>query len=82
MSKPNKDSTDKKQYVAEEPATIYGTEQLYQTPPKKNSIGFDVKGNSISENDFLSDIQDALNCIAKGNLETYSSAEVKMKILG
>lgn len=82
MNKPNKDSIDKKQDAVQEPETIYGTEKLNQTIHRKNIIGFSIDGNSISEKDFVSDIQDALNCLAKGNLETYSSEEVKMKILG
>lgn len=82
MNKPNEDSIDKKHDAVQEPEAIYGTEKLNQTLHKRNIIGFDVKGNSISEKNFVSDIQDALNCLANGNLETYSSEEVKMKILG
>ncbi|TRX23077.1 hypothetical protein FNW25_06650 [Flavobacterium franklandianum] len=82
MENSKKHSMDKKQDSVQEPETIYGAEQLNQTLGKKNIIGFDVKGNSISEKEFVSDIQDALNCLTKGNLETYSSEEVKMKILG
>ena len=81
MDNSKKSSIEKKQDAVQEPVTIYGTEQLNQTLRKENIIGFDVKGNSISEKEFVSDIQAALDCLAKGNLETYSGEEVKMKIL-
>jgi hypothetical protein len=81
MDNSKKPSIDKIQDSVKEPEIIYGNEQLNQTHRKGNSIGFDSKGNSISEKEFVSDIQDALNCLANGNLETYSSEEVKMKIL-
>ena len=52
MNKPNEDSIDKKHDAVQEPEAIYGTEKLNQTLHKRNIIGFDVKGNSISEKNF------------------------------
>ena len=82
MENPKKRSIEKKQETVQEPEAIYGTEELNQTLHKENIIGFSIDGNLISEKEFVIDIQDSLNCLAKGNLETYSSEEVKMKILG
>lgn len=82
MNKPNKKSIDKKQDAVQEPEIIYGTEKLNQTLHKEKIIGFSSDGYSISEKEFVTDILDALKCLAKGKLETYSSEEVKMKILG
>ncbi|HAH54623.1 MAG TPA: hypothetical protein DCM02_04880 [Flavobacterium sp.] len=78
MENPKKSSIDKKQDVVQEPEAIY----MNQTFQKQNIIGFDIEGNSIFEEDYVADIQDALNCLAIGKLETYSSQEVKRKILG
>jgi hypothetical protein len=49
---------------------------------KENVIGFDMDGNPISEKDYFDDIRNVLNMLAEGKLETYSSEEVKRKILG
>lgn len=49
---------------------------------KENVIGFDMDENPISEKDYIDDIHKALNMLAEGKLETYSSEEVKRKILG
>ncbi len=48
---------------------------------KENVIGFDIDGNPISEKEYVNDIHNALNMLAEGKLETYSSKEVKRKIL-
>ena len=82
MKNPKRRSLEKNQDAVQEPEVIYGTEKLNQTLHKGNIIGFDVDGNSISEKEFFTDIHHALNCLAKGKLETYSSVELKMKILG
>jgi hypothetical protein len=49
---------------------------------KESNIGYDIDGNEISENDFVSDIQNALMLFQEGKLETISSIEVKRRILG
>ena len=48
----------------------------------ENIIGYDIDGNPISEKDYVSDINNALQLFEEGKLETYSSQEVKNKILG
>ncbi len=48
----------------------------------ENIIGYDIDGNPISEKDYVSDINNALLLFEEGKLETYSSQEVKNKILG
>ncbi|TDD97404.1 hypothetical protein [Flavobacterium cellulosilyticum] len=48
---------------------------------KENVVGFDVNGNPIYENEYVNDINSALNLLSEGKLETYSSEEVKRKIL-
>ena len=48
---------------------------------KENVVGFDMNGNPISEKEYVEDIHNALHLLAEGKLETYSSAEVKRKIL-
>ncbi len=48
----------------------------------ENIIGFDIDGNPISEKNYVSDINNALQLFEEGKLETYSSQEVKNKILG
>ncbi len=47
----------------------------------ENIIGYDIDGNPISEKDYVSDINNALQLYEEGKLETYSSQEVKNKIL-
>ena len=78
MENPKERSIEKKQDAVQEPDAIY----LNQTLQKQIIIGFDIEGNTIFEEDYVADIHDALNCLAKGKLETYSSQEVKRKILG
>ena len=48
----------------------------------ENIIGYDIDGNPISEKNYVSDINNALQLFEEGKLETYSSQEVKNKILG
>ncbi len=48
---------------------------------KENVVGFDLEGNPISEKEYVDDIHNALHLLAKGKLETYSSEEVKRKII-
>ena len=49
---------------------------------EENVIGYDAEGNPISEKDYAKDIHEALHHLSEGNLETYSSEEVRKKILG
>ncbi len=48
----------------------------------ENVIGFDREGNPITEKDYVSDINEALHQLSDEKLETYSSEEVKRKIIG
>ena len=45
----------------------------------ENRIGFDIDRNPASEKKYVSDIHIALNLLAAGKLETYSSEEVTSK---
>lgn len=49
---------------------------------EENVIGYDADGNPISEKEYAKDIHEALHQLNEGNLETYSSEEVRKKILG
>jgi hypothetical protein len=82
MENPKKRSIDKKQDAVQEPVAIYGKEELNQILHKENVVGFDVDGNPISEKEYVADIQNALNLLAERKLETYSSEEVKRRVLG
>ncbi|CAN1510949.1 hypothetical protein MCEGE10_00793 [Flavobacteriaceae bacterium] len=48
----------------------------------ENVIGFDSEGNPITEKEYVSDINEALHQLSDEKLETYSSEEVKRKIIG
>jgi hypothetical protein len=45
-------------------------------------IGYDMDGNPISENEYVSEILQDLHQLSEGKLETYSSEELKRKIVG
>ena len=47
----------------------------------ENVIGFDSEGNPITEKEYVSDINEALHQLSEEKLETYSSEEVKRKII-
>ncbi|MFV8372877.1 hypothetical protein [Flavobacterium sp. LB2P74] len=49
---------------------------------EENSVGYDEDGNPISEKEYTKDIHEALHQLNEGKLETYSSEEVRKKILG
>ncbi|MFV8269762.1 hypothetical protein ACNQGP_07475 [Flavobacterium sp. GT2N3] len=49
---------------------------------EENSVGYDAYGNPISEKEYVKDIHEALHQLNEGKLETYSSEEVRKKILG
>lgn len=56
--------------------------KIEQLLNEENVIGYDVNGYEILEKDYISDIKDALQSFENGNLDTYTSEEVKKKILG
>nr|WP_322623766.1 hypothetical protein [uncultured Flavobacterium sp.] len=49
---------------------------------EENIVGYDATGNPIYEQEYVTDIQFALKEFREGNMETYSSEEVKRRILG
>jgi hypothetical protein len=49
---------------------------------EENIVGYDADGNPIVEKEYTKDIHEALNQLSEGKLETYSSEEVRKKILG
>lgn len=56
--------------------------KIEQLLNEENVIGYDVNGYEILEKDYILDIKDALQSFENGNLDTYTSEEVKKKILG
>jgi len=56
-------------------------EKIVKLLDKEIVIGFDSDGKPISEKEYVEDIHTALHSLAEGKLETYSSEEVKRKIL-
>jgi hypothetical protein len=48
----------------------------------ENIVGYDVNGDPISEKGYVDDVHEALQLFAEDKLETYSSEEVKRKIVG
>ena len=49
---------------------------------EENIVGFDADGNPISEKEYTKDVHEALHQLNEGKLETYSSEDVRKKILG
>lgn len=49
---------------------------------EENVIGYDAEGNPITDEDYIQDINAALLELKEENLETYTSEEVKRRILG
>jgi hypothetical protein len=49
---------------------------------EENIVGYDADGNPISEKEYTKDIKEALHQLNEGKLETYSSEDVRKKILG
>ena len=56
--------------------------KIEQLLNEENVVGYDVNGTEIVEKDYILDIKNALQSSQEGNLATYSSEEVKKKILG
>ena len=78
-SNSKKDKPSENLPKVEESSTVYKSKAHLD---KESSIGYDIDGNEISEEDFVSDIQEALQLFQKGKLDTISSPEVKKRILG
>nr|WP_315210259.1 hypothetical protein [uncultured Flavobacterium sp.] len=49
---------------------------------EENIVGYDADGNPISEKEYTKDILEALHELNEKKLETYSSEDVRKKILG
>jgi hypothetical protein len=49
---------------------------------EENIIGYDAEGNPITDEAYIQDINAALLQLKEDNLETYTSEEVKRRILG
>ena len=49
---------------------------------EENIVGFDAEGNPISEKEYTKDVHEVLHQLNEGKLETYSSEDVRKKILG
>jgi hypothetical protein len=49
---------------------------------RENVIGYDAEGNPITDEDFINDINSALLELKEENPETYTSEDVKRRILG
>jgi len=49
---------------------------------EENVIGYDEEGNPITDEEYIKDINAALLELKEENLETYTSEEVKRRILG
>jgi hypothetical protein len=49
---------------------------------EENIVGYDADGNPIAEKEYTKDIHEALHQLNEGKLETYSSEEVRKKVLG
>lgn len=49
---------------------------------EENIVGYDADGNPISEKEYTKDIHEALHQLNEGKLETFSSEDVRKKILG
>lgn len=57
-------------------------EKVLQLLENEEIVGYTAEGNPISEIDYVSDINQSLENFKNGTLETYTSNEVRKKILG
>lgn len=57
-------------------------EKVLQLLENEEIVGYTVDGNPISEIDYVSDINQSLENFKNDTLETYTSDEVRKKILG
>lgn len=57
-------------------------EKISNLLDEENIIGYDAEGNPISDSEYIEDIQSALLEFREGKMETYTSDEVKRRILG
>lgn len=56
-------------------------EKVLQLLENEEIVGYTVDGNPISDIDYVSDINQSLENLKNGTLETYTSDEVRKKIL-
>lgn len=49
---------------------------------EENIIGYDGEGNPVTHEEYIEDIKSALQQFKEGTLETYTSEEVRQRILG
>lgn len=57
-------------------------EKISKLLDSENIMGYNEIGHPILENDYVADINEAVKLFAENKLETYSSDQVKKKILG
>jgi hypothetical protein len=57
-------------------------EKIANLLDEEKIVGYDGHGNAISEKEYIEDIQSALLEFREGTMETYTSEEVKRRILG
>ena len=56
-------------------------EKVLQLLENEEIVGYTVDGNPISDIDYVSDINQSLENLKNGTLETYTSDEVRKKFL-
>lgn len=56
--------------------------KIAKLPDEENIVGYDADGNPISEKEYTKEIHETLHQLSEGKVETYSSEEVRKKILG
>jgi len=49
---------------------------------EENIVGYDAEGNTVTHEDFMEDLEDTLQQLEDGTLETYTTEEVKKMIFG
>ena len=57
-------------------------EKISKLLDNENIMGYNEIGHPILESDYVADINEAIKLFTEGKLETYSSDQVKKKILG
>ena len=57
-------------------------EKVLQLLDSEEIVGYTAEGNEISEIDYVSDINESLQRLKNGTLETFSSDDVRRNILG
>lgn len=49
---------------------------------EENIVGYDGEGNAVTHEAFMEDLEDTLQQLEDGTLETYTTEEVKQMIFG